>query len=278
MPFTLIKGTFHVVHYQPDGDSIRFQADDSGHWEKLDGPAVELNARQHAQLRIEAIDTLETHYKGCHQPKIYAEAALKFLLRGLGIKALKLAANGATVVSAQDGTRGFILSRTTEGNRRPVSFVFAGTAPEADGASLDLTPARLRKSLNYLSVAAGLAYPTYYEGLFPDLRDTFTEAAVAARKANKGLWPRDRTMKGVSVLNLAAVTDRHVVLPKLFRRLVAYLEAGGGIEGFKAYLAKHGDAVFELTNGHSTHLDTFVDVTGHKLRLTINPEQLVFKE
>lgn len=27
MPFFLIKGTFHVVGYQPDGDSIRFQAD-----------------------------------------------------------------------------------------------------------------------------------------------------------------------------------------------------------------------------------------------------------
>ena len=28
MPFFIIKGTFHVLGYSPDGDSIRFQADD----------------------------------------------------------------------------------------------------------------------------------------------------------------------------------------------------------------------------------------------------------
>jgi hypothetical protein len=63
MPFTLIKGTFHVVGYQPDGDSIRFQADQRENWGLLKGSAVKLNARGHAQLRLEAIDTLETHYE-----------------------------------------------------------------------------------------------------------------------------------------------------------------------------------------------------------------------
>ncbi|MDD5267120.1 MAG: hypothetical protein PHO08_08320 [Methylococcales bacterium] len=46
MPFHLIKGTFHVVGYSPDGDSIWFQADDLGNWGLLDGPPVGLNASQ----------------------------------------------------------------------------------------------------------------------------------------------------------------------------------------------------------------------------------------
>jgi len=45
MSFTLIKGTFHVLGYSPDGDSIRFKAKDASLWKKLSGPAVELNAR-----------------------------------------------------------------------------------------------------------------------------------------------------------------------------------------------------------------------------------------
>ena len=67
MSFKVIKGTFHVVGYSPDGDSIRFKADKESNWDLLKGPKVKLNSKKHAQLRIEAIDTLETHYKGEHQ-------------------------------------------------------------------------------------------------------------------------------------------------------------------------------------------------------------------
>ena len=35
MPFNLIKGTFHVVGYSPDGDSIRFRAEDLQNWDCL---------------------------------------------------------------------------------------------------------------------------------------------------------------------------------------------------------------------------------------------------
>jgi len=28
MPFVVIQGTFHVKDYAPDGDSVRFKADD----------------------------------------------------------------------------------------------------------------------------------------------------------------------------------------------------------------------------------------------------------
>jgi len=278
MPFTLIKGTFHVSGYEPDGDSIRFKANDPAHWDKLAGPKVELNARKHAQLRIEAIDTLETHYKGEHQPLKFARAAMEFLLSGLGITNVQFSASGLRVTAANDGTPGYILSRTTEGKRRPVAFVFAGSTSEPDGSALNLTRTRLKKSLNYKSVAAGLAYPTYYEGFFPDLRTTMTNAAVAARQNGKGLWPDDRTTTGFKVAGMTAVTERYVILPKLFRRIVAFLEGGGSIAGFKQYLATHRDPVFELSNGHSTHLDTFVVVSGSKVRLTVKPEQLVFKE
>ena len=45
MPFTLIRGTFHVVNYSPDGDSIRFRPDDAGLVHDLDGSAPRFNAR-----------------------------------------------------------------------------------------------------------------------------------------------------------------------------------------------------------------------------------------
>ncbi len=278
MPFILIKGTYHVNGYQPDGDSIRFQPDDLAQLQRLDGRPAEVNARNHVQLRIEAIDTLETHYKGFHQPAKFALAATKFLLKELGIKKVKFNPTGTTVLSSQDGTRGYIISRKVEQNGRPVSFVFTGDPVEADGQEILLDAGRLVQSLNLKSVQAGLAYPTYYEGLFPDLRQKFTEATMSARKARLRLWARDRTNAGTIVASLAAVTTHHVILPKLFRRIVSYMGNGGSIIGFKQYLAANPDPVFELTNGHSTHLDTFVELIGNKVRLTVEPEHLVFKE
>ena len=85
MPFRVIRGTFHVLGYSPDGDSIRFKADNETTWSLLGGPPVRLNAKRHAQLRLEAIDTLETHFLGFHQPPDLAIKALDFLLHELGI-------------------------------------------------------------------------------------------------------------------------------------------------------------------------------------------------
>jgi hypothetical protein len=50
MPFVVIKGTFHIEGYSPDGDSVRFKADNREHWAKLSGRTAELNAKDHTQL------------------------------------------------------------------------------------------------------------------------------------------------------------------------------------------------------------------------------------
>lgn len=195
----------------------------------------------------------------------------------LGIEDVKFSSTGATVTSAKDGTRGYILSRTTEHNGRPVCFVFAGDSPKADGTSVTLKPKELEAAVNYQLAADGLAYPTYYTGLFFDLRRKITRAVIAARKAGKGLWPQDKTTTGVDASSVAAIEDREIMLPKLFRRLVAFMGSGGSVAGFKQYLTSHPDPVTFLPNGHFTNLDTFVEVQSDTVRLTVNPEQLVFR-
>ena len=100
MGFHVIRGTFHVVGYSPDGDSIRFKAADKTNWSLLAGPPAKLNGKDHAQLRLEAIDTLETHYGSQHQPLKFAKAAMDHLLAQLGITGVVFNAAGTTVVSA----------------------------------------------------------------------------------------------------------------------------------------------------------------------------------
>lgn len=135
--------------YSPDGDSVRFQADDDAQWAKLSGPPVTLNARRHVQLHLEAIDTLETHYRNSHQPLGLATRAMEFLLQGLNITGVQWDALRLRITDASDGVEGYVLSRNVETFRRPVAFAFTGSAPEADGSKLFFDVDRLGESLNY---------------------------------------------------------------------------------------------------------------------------------
>jgi hypothetical protein len=278
MSFALIKGTFHVLGYSPDGDSIRFKAKDSSFWKKLSGPAVEINARGHVQLRIEAVDALETHYQGFCQPERPARAAARYLLSQLGINEVVWNETHSTVIKAQDGTEGYILARSTESNRRPVAFVFAGATEEKDGTEIVLDESILIESLNYRLLARGLAYPMYYNGLFSDLRIPLTKAVASARAEGKGFWPYDRTTLGFSVSDLKAITEEVAVLPKLFRRIVDYMGAGGRIDGFKEHLQKGCEPLVRISQVHFTRLDAIVDVRGVKVRLAESPENLIFMD
>ena len=284
MPFTLIAGTFEVVNYSPDGDSIRFAPDNLSLLNRLTGGHAKVNARGHVQLRIEAIDALETHYTPpsgggvYHQPLRWADAATDRLLDYAGIGNIEWDSSHKTILAADDGTPGYILCRTVEKYGRPIAFVYAGEPPEADGAAVKLHPVRLRDSYNYVVLDEGLAFPTYYKGLFADLRGALTERAAAARDADRGVWSDDVTNTGVDVTGLAALTTDAVILPKLFRRLSEYLANTGSVDGFKAKLAEAAEPVLDLVDNNFTHLDTFIEQDGTRITLTRKPEDLVFDE
>ena len=75
MSYILIKGKFYVVGFSPDGDSIKFRADNPSQWKKIVSDHAEtffkktLNPEDAEDpqfgittLRLQGIDALETHY------------------------------------------------------------------------------------------------------------------------------------------------------------------------------------------------------------------------
>ena len=281
MPFTLIKGTYHVRNYSPDGDSIRFMPTNPALMGSLNGPAPKINARGHVQLRI---DTLETHYSPpsgggpLNQPLALAHAARTALLDFVKITNVVWSPNGNTVVAANDGTTGYILARSVEKYGRPIAFVFAGNAPETDGTSVVFDVQRMQQSYNYHAVARGLAYVTYYKGLFFDLRNALTAAVVLARKQKLGVYRNELTTTGVVVSSLAAITTDRPILPKLFRRMSEYMVNFGSITGFKQLMARAKEPVYDLRQQNFTHFDTFIEQKGERIKLTRRPEELIFDE
>jgi endonuclease YncB( thermonuclease family) len=290
MPFLIIKGSFHLVGktpqgnpsgFQPDGDSMQFQPDKPtllDQLERVDQP-YRLTSIGSTQLRFEGIDALELHFEGHHQPRPLADDARDYLTGLLGMNPVGHRAPGNLTVKppvAHDGTRGYILSRALEAHGRPVAFAFAGEPTGADGGKATLKAALLKQSLNYKSLASGNSYPLFYDTLFASLRATFTQAAQSARAAMKGLWKDDRSTKGLAVASESDLEQRGVIFPKVFRRLTSYFDGGGsGLTNFLPWLAKTKEQVLELTTGNFTHLDNVLVVKSGKIRLTLQPEELV---
>jgi endonuclease YncB( thermonuclease family) len=287
MPMTLIKGEYRVVGAAPDGDSIRFYPDAADAWERA-GLNVRPNAAGGAQLRLEGIDALETHYtpavgdlRNLHQPHDLGRAAAAELLRLLGFEEV-VRRDDEVVTSATPATRpGHIYTRFADKYGRAVAFAFAGTSDQPDLAAVFLDAAALAGSVNQQLLASGLEYPTYYSKLFVDLRAALNGAVEEARAAGRGVWPDDVTMKGVTVDSLATLTDVAVVLPKLFRRLVDYLSINNGdvsLDGLPAYLASRDDRLVVVSTGQITGFDNVLVVDGQTVRMTRPPEDLVFIE
>jgi endonuclease YncB( thermonuclease family) len=224
MAMFLIAGSFRITGAQPDGDSIRFTPDDPAKWDLITGTRVKRNASGAAQLRLDAIDALETHYGSprTHQPLGLAHAAAAELLTWLGFSNVVRGQDETVASSTPDAVTGYILTRSADLYGRCISLVGRGNPPHDDGSSVFVDVDALRTSANHHLISQGLVYPTYYRALFPDLRNELTAAAKQARDGGLGVWASDATTSGFDVTGLEVLQDDIVIVPKLFRRLVDY--------------------------------------------------------
>jgi endonuclease YncB( thermonuclease family) len=287
MPLGLIKGEYRITHSEPDGDSVHFYPDDPDAFQKLN-LAAHMNSGGGVQLRLDAIDALETHYtprvRGSflqHQPLGLAHAAGARLLELIGFTDVTRNGHEMVTDSTPDATPGYILTRFADKYGRPVSLAYAGGRDNDDLSPVRVDVKLLKKSANYQLVSAGLAYPTYYSKLYPDLRRALTTAVSHARAARSGIWADDLTTAGVKITSLGDLNDGAVIMPKLFRRLVDYFALNAGslsLSGFLAFLAARDDRLLVLSEGHMTGFDSVVEVDDQTVRLNHPPEDLVFIE
>lgn len=290
MPLAVIPGSFRLIGTSPDGDSVRFFPDDPQAFSKAK-IAAKLNAAGGAQLRLDAIDALETHYTppgaphAWRQPPQFADAAASRVLELLGFTSVTRSDDNIVTASEPAQTAGYILTRFADTYGRPVSLVYAGTraGPTDPDGTAYIDVAEMRESANYQLLAAGLVYPTFYSKLYVDFRDALAAAAVAARDSGTGLWPSDATLPGFTLTSVDQLTGELVILPKLFRRLAEYLNDAGDatvdLTGFNAFLNAHNDdQLYTVPAGQATNLDTLLAITKDSVRLTLPPEQIVFLE
>ncbi|RSM70653.1 nuclease [Kibdelosporangium aridum] len=288
MAMLVIEGTFRIVGARPDGDSVRFYPNNLDDWNKVGGGRkVRRNKSGGAQLRLDGIDALETHFRTedgeTHQPPRFAKAASAELLDFLGFTDVVRREKDDTVTSSEPlQAPGYIFTRTADIYGRCVAFAGKGEAPGKSGTKIHVDVPMIQRTVNYHQLAHGLAYPTFYLKLFPDLRASMSEAAVAARDGQLGLWPKDVTQSGGKIVQTRSLSEDLVIMPKLFRRLADYLALNDGdlsLGGFLDFLDQKDDRLFILSTGHWTSFDTIVEVIDDDtVRLTVPPEDIIFEE
>lgn len=262
MSFLIIKGVFNPLNGLPDGDSVRFLANDDTLFDQLDGQ-VDIKPGGEVQLRYEGVDALE---KAALKP--FSSDATKRNIELLG--------------GNQNGLVGYVLSSHTDRNGRPVCFVFTGDSSDEDGINVFLDSDLLKQSVNYQLLAEGLLYPMFYETLYKELRDEMTEAVKTARQANKGFWPKDESNEGVTIKPPVDLAKLPPIFPKLWRRLESFYGRPSSknktVQEFVEFLGRGSDRLFTISDQRSIRFSTAMEVSKEKLKLSYKPEDMVFRE
>lgn len=236
-PFYLtIKGKFVIADKEPDGDSVRFIADDSDLYQELQrNYRIKPSRDRSVQLRFEGIDAPEVHYGRYAQP--LGDETRDFLLKKMGFAKIKF--QGDRVQSADPDTiSGVILTQAADVNGRPISYALIGknAAKLENGDWTQVEPELLRQTLNFLMMAEGRAYYTVYTSTPRSHRQVLREAALAAREKDLGVWAADSTSI-FRLVDFDSITppNGQLILPKLFRRCTDYLKAVA--DGYSGNLA-----------------------------------------
>lgn len=275
MGYKIIKGKFYVKGYSPDGDSIRFQADNPAQWDYFKWKQEKNKKQKNKQLRFEAIDALETHYEESHQPRSFGIAALEVLLDMINVKNISYNIAMTKIVSADDGTEGYIASSSLDMYDRPISLVFPGDAGLVDGQELSAKNLPLSNSLNMRLLKLGLVYPTFYSSMPDELTQKFTSETRKARKGKIGVWALDRT-DGFTLWNKDTIQNDIVILPKLFRRLTSFFIQKSHYDELYDYIKKSGDKVLIRSSNEKKKLHEIMEIDGRNIKFLEKPENLIF--
>ncbi|MBI5943040.1 MAG: hypothetical protein HY864_01615 [Chloroflexi bacterium] len=273
--YKIIAGTFHVKGFQPDGDSIRFQAANPANWDFFNWSSDDEKNNVKKQLRVEAIDALETHYEGYHQPRSFALAALESLLELLHITSVTYSLSLTQIVSANDGKPGFVASATTDRFGRPISYVFPKNAPLTDGAVMESSQLPVEESINFQLSREGLVYPTFYTTTDRVFAEKIRAVISRARKTKRGIWSIDRT-SDFTLWDIRTLQEDILIMPKLFRRLVGFFENYSEFDKLPVYMKKQKDNLVLWDGTKKKSLADLMTIDGRRMQLKTPVEDILF--
>ena len=195
-----------------------------------------------------------------------------------------------------DPLKGYIVVNDMDRKGRPIAWVFPGKSSYRDGSRLSASKLKgiLKQSGNYKLVSTGLVYPYFFFTLEAALRDILMNAVKNAQRQKMNIWSVDKTAKGITTKKFSQITDKYLIFPYLFRRMVKH-QYRRMMEGYWAALMSNSkyspatealflDTFFDDTNPYVflieerefKRLDEVIRVTKTKIKLNTHPGNIVF--
>lgn len=286
--YRVIKGKLIVREKQsPDGDSMRFIANDMSLFEDLPRyEAPKPNAADEAsfQLRFQAIDTPELHYGGAEQP--HGLESRNGYLHWLGVNPAEW--NWVVAPHGFSWERdAAILCDGFEGHGRPIAFVLKVIDAE-DGSEIKLNANLLAQTYNYFAIQTGLAYLGLYTGgLSFDIQSRLLSAYQHAKTNQSGIWKLDASAKfTVNTLDDLSPENGSLIYPKIFRRCVDALRWAGGafepgldIDDFLAAKPSENDKfIVHAAHGGKlkSHLSDVIEQVNNQIKIQVDLNTVEF--
>ncbi len=273
-----LRGELVVVGKSPDGDSIRFAPETPSLLGSLtDGERAEPSEDGTVQLRLDGIDTPETHYGNLAQP--LGDAARDELLAWCGFTGVRW--SGDQVVAATpERIPAAALSRLVDVNGRPVVLLLVGDGLPADGVAVPASE-WVGRSANLALASSGAAYGTVYATTEASVREALLAPAREARSEGRGVWARDAS-GGFELRSQASIgPEGALILPKLFRRCSDYLRSRSAGQTLPEWLrAQQGgrdpqdDAV--IVDGETLRFSDLISQAGDRISLLADPLEILF--
>ena len=295
MPYTLIKGEFHI-HYpdiprmgpEPDGDTLKFKPDHRQLIENLPRAnwLPKFTQKGITTIRFEGIDALETHFmvegKEFHQHMGLAVAARDTLLAEAGFGKIQFFSDSQYKVQSVENhpIRGYVLSNGLDTYGRTIAFVYTGEHPQVDGSSIYLEPQMLDNSLNAIMLKQGMAYAAFYLSLPVELRNHLKAIVSIAREAKTGLWAKaEATTAKKARITGPENLQKLVIWPKLFRRLAAFFQDGqtnpAVLDSWLRADPRDRDDRILLPTMELGNMHDLIAINGDYLQLNYLPEDIV---
>ncbi|HWC28373.1 MAG TPA: thermonuclease family protein [Solirubrobacteraceae bacterium] len=227
-PFLMaLHGQLTVIGKSPDGDSMRFIPDTPDALQELArADRIRITKTDGSvQLRLEGIDSPETHFGPFAQP--LGDVARDWLLDRTGFSDVTFDSAGKVTAATPATRRAVVLSKAADPNGRPISYLLVDhDDPPPDGKFVEVDAELVRATLNAASLAESISYLTLYSSTPARHRRTLRAIASDAREQQRGVWATDDTDDFELVdHDSLGPPDGELVLPKLFRRCSDYLKA-----------------------------------------------------
>jgi hypothetical protein len=286
--FMAIHGRLLVIGYEPDGDSVRFVAEQPSSYADLHrGYKIRPSTRDGSvQLRLEGIDAPELHYGSAAQP--LGATSRDALMGAIGFGDLTYRTGSTAVTAATpESVPAVIYTKAADPHGRPISYLQVEPGHRAkDGGWSQVTTAVLDRTVNVHALRTGMAYPLFYTSTPASHVRHLRGQARVARDGDHGVWAHDHT--GLFRLHDQASIGPHgaLIMPKLFRRSTDYLKDVAA--GFRGNLpewlranntgSRHEDDLVVLPGGVEVPLSALLEQRNASIAFTPDLLDIMFVE